>query len=128
MVYTYDYDNQNYNPSLPVIEIQVGRAGTTPTFVVTALVDSGADATIIPLPILKRLRARKGEKAVMRGTTPGRIPVDLCYVALELPGYHHAHLPIVGDLTNNEVILGRDVLNHLVVTLNGLASVVELNE
>jgi hypothetical protein len=38
------------------------------------------------------------------------------------------HIQVVGDTEGEEAILGRDVLNQLIVTLNGLASVVEISD
>ena len=34
----------------------------------------------------------------------------------------------VADPQNNEIVLGRDVLNQFMVTLNGLASAVEISQ
>ena len=37
-------------------------------------------------------------------------------------------MPVVGDKLGDEVIVGCDVLNQFIVTLNGLASVVEISQ
>jgi hypothetical protein len=35
---------------------------------------------------------------------------------------------VVGDEINSEIIIGRDILNQFIVTLNGLASIVEISQ
>ena len=125
MLYTFDYD-RNYVPSAPAAEILIGRAQTEPTLSLTAMVDSGADASLIPIVALTQVRARKGRQAWLRGMTGQRIAVDLYLISLRLGPYSQQALWVAGGISPDEIILGRDVLNHLVVTLNGLASIVEI--
>ncbi len=84
-----------------------------------ALIDSGADSTSVPLSYLEQLRARRNRKAWLRGTTGDRLLVDLYAVAIGLGPYKQGWLEVIGDAVNEEVVIGRDVLNHLEVTLNG---------
>jgi hypothetical protein len=124
-IYSYDYDT-TYNPAMPMVEMTIGIAMSDPSLDLAALVDSGADATLIPISYLHQIRARRSRKTWMRGTAGGRILVDLFAISLRLGSFTQAHLEVVGDTENNEIILGRDVLNHLSVTLNGPASSVEI--
>lgn len=41
--------------------------------------------------------------------------------------FTHAALEVIGNRQSDDIIVGRDVLNHMIVTLNGLANVVELS-
>ena len=125
LVYSYNYDT-TYNSAMPMAEIVIGRAMNGPFLSLLALVDSGADATLIPISYLRQIRARLSRKTWMRGTTGERILIDLYPISLRLGSFMQAHLEVVGDTENNEIILGRDVLNHLSVTLNGPASSVEI--
>ena len=93
-----------------------------------ALVDSGTDATIIPINFLQKIRARRSRKMWMRGTAGGRVLVDLYQISLQLGPFAQTLLEVVGSTQNEEVIVGRDVLNHLTVTLNGPANSVEVVE
>lgn len=124
-MYTFEYDG-SYIPSMPVAEIQIGKSNTAPALVLRAIVDSGADATIIPVRWLKQIRARKSEKAWMSTTTASRRLIDLYAVSLRIGGFEQRALSVVGSLDMEEAILGRDILNHLIVTLNGLAGVTEI--
>jgi hypothetical protein len=47
LVYTHDYDS-DYNPAMPVVEIQLRRSANYPPIHLQAIVDTGSDATMIP--------------------------------------------------------------------------------
>jgi hypothetical protein len=125
LVYTYDYDTV-YNPAMPVVEIEIGRAMADVSLSLTALVDSGVDATIIPLRYLRQIQARHGRTAWMRGTTGVGKLVMLYAISLQLGFFRQAHLEVVGDDEHDEIIVGRDVLNHLAITLDGPGSSVQI--
>lgn len=111
---------------MPVAEIWLGRAQRPPTLSLIALVDSGADGTIIPLKHLLALQARRSRKKLLRGVTGNISLVDTFEVSFRLGSYERATLEVVADPQNREIILGRAVLNQLIVMLNGLASMVEI--
>ena len=125
MVYNYPYDS-SYNPAMPFVELSVGRLRGQIELTLPALVDSGADATIIPIRYLQRIRVRQSEKKWMRGMAGGRYRVTLYPLFLQI-GSQTMYVPVVGDELYDEVIVGRDVLNQMVVTLNGLANMVEVS-
>jgi hypothetical protein len=127
MIYSFDH-NMDYVPAIPIAEIAIRYATNAPEVSLSAIVDSGADATIIPMQFLRRVRARKGEKAWMRGPALQRMQVDRYWVAIRVGGHMTIHVQVVGDNQGEESILGRDVLNQLIVTLNGLAAVVEISD
>lgn len=76
---------------------------------------------------LRQIRARRSRKMWMRGVAGGRILVDLYPISLRLVPFSQAHLEVVGS-EDNEVIIGRDVLNDLLVTLNGPGHSVQIAE
>jgi predicted aspartyl protease len=125
MVYTFEYDS-TYVPALPVVELRIGHAQAEPTLLVRAIVDSGADATIIPVQLLRQVGARKSRQAWMCGFASPRILVDLYAVSIHLGAFEQRSLLVAAGSELKEVILGRDILNHLIVTLNGLGSAVEI--
>lgn len=124
-IYTFNYDT-SYNPSIPSVDLEIGPALGEMAMELKAVVDSGADASLVPIQYLQQLGARRSRKAWMRGTTGERVLVDLYAVAIRIGPYQQGLLDVVGTTIDDEVIIGRDVLNHLTVTLNGPASVVEL--
>ncbi len=121
-VYSYQY-NQAYIPAMPVVEVTVKATKGQVTLV--ALVDSGADATMIPLPILKQVGGRYVSQARLRGITGDSQFIELYLVNLELGAGAIYAIEAIATI-DDEMILGRDVLNQLVVTLRGTAEVVEI--
>lgn len=128
MVYTFDYDSSYpFGPALPVIELSIQPVGgTTTNVVLTAIVDSGADATIFPIHGLERADVEQVGRARMRWGSHSSQVYDV-YLAAVRVGRDLIHgVRILANKENSEAVLGRDVLNQLVVTLNGPANVVEI--
>lgn len=126
MLYTYDYDI-GYVPSMPVVNIVIGPALAPPTLILTAIVDSGADATTIPVQFLRQIQARRSNQVWIRGTAMQRVAASLYPISLRLGSFELRRIQVVGDTQYGETILGRDILNQLIVTLNGLANTVEIS-
>jgi len=127
-VYIYDYD-VHYRPALPLVEIAVWAddAEENKQLTLTALVDSGADATMLPLRYLRQLGASKGDRQIMRDASGLSYRVDSYLVNLRFAG-QRLQLHVLADRNNAQALLGRDVLNYFVVTLNGLAYTVEVRQ
>ena len=124
LIYTYAY-SQQYNPSAPVIEVAApGMRHTTERIV--ALVDSGSDGTIIPVDLLERINARCVGDARMVGIVGGSFVVDIYLATLIIGAHTMSAVRVVAALEGAEAIIGRNVLNRLVVTLDGLAGMTEI--
>jgi predicted aspartyl protease len=112
---------------MPVVEIKFHMPGRTPsdrTYV--ALVDSGSDGTLVPIDILEGLGARYVGDAIIRWLWGVSNPVDI-YLVSVIVGPQTVHgVRVIAVPEDSEIILGRNVLNHLIVTLNGLAGVTEI--
>jgi predicted aspartyl protease len=126
-VLTFPYD-AHYQPPMPVVDLEVsvpGRASLQR--LVSALVDSGSDGTLIPVDLLEEVGARCVGEARLRGMTGSSQLVNVYLVSLRV-GTSLVHgLRVVAAPEQAELILGRNALNHLVVTLNGPASVTEIS-
>lgn len=110
----------DYFPAMPALVLRLGYPGEgLAVGPVTALVDTGADGTLIPQPLLdeiraplvdsKRIRSHWGEwrQALV-------FAVDMAVDDLQLPA-----IEVVGDEVGSDIILGRNVLNRLSLLLNG---------
>ena len=126
-VFMYNY-NSDYHPAMPMVEISIGLPMTDTAIDVRGIVDSGADATIIPVRYLLEMGARLSRKAIMRGVAGGEALVDLYAISIRLGPYRQGFVEVVGDISGDETIIGRDILNHLSVVLNGLGTAVEVFE
>jgi predicted aspartyl protease len=125
-IYTYDY-SQAYDPPFPVIEITLslpGQVQNEATF--TALIDSGSDGTLIPLDILEGMGARYVDQARIRSILGDSRLVNLYLVSLGIGPHQIPAVRAIAAVEGQEIILGRDILNQLVITLNGPASVSEI--
>ena len=128
MSISFNY-SRPFDPTMPIVEVSVRAVGTShPASVVTALVDSGADATILPLSVLQQVGARYVRGRVMRGVTGIPENVDTYLVTIQIGPYVVNGIRAVAYDNNMDPITGRDVLNNLVVTLDGLAQEIVVSE
>ena len=120
--YMFDYD-RSYSPPAAVLDIVVdGYDDRFEPEACRAIVDSGADATMFPEKMLKRINAQRlapDGLQFVRGVTGAREAVSLYVVRIrigeiEVGGIRAAAI-------GNECIIGRDLLNRLIVELNGLS-------
>lgn len=74
------------------------------------------------------MNARRSSQAIFRSVTGASEIADIYEVSLRVGPHVFHKVRVVADRHNPMMILGRDVLNHLIVTLNGLAAAVELHE
>ena len=127
LVFTQEYERRTYDPPMPVLDVGVSRPGlSAPSATVEAVVDTGADGTLIPRDILEHVDATFVDRAYLRGITGERRPVDLYLVTLHLGPLRIAGVRAVALSPGDTSILGRDVLNQLDITLSGIAGVTEV--
>jgi predicted aspartyl protease len=127
-VYTYPYSH-DYHPSMPVIEVGLNVPGRSQAEkLLAALIDSGSDGTLIPIDVLEEVGARHVGNARIRGILGDSQPVDIFLASLRIGSHLVRAARIVATPEGSEeIILGRNVLNHLIITLNGPASTTEIS-
>lgn len=124
-LYTYDY-NRDYFPSAPFVDIELNNYGkSAASILLSAQVDSGADVTAVPIGSLQRINAAYEETRVMRGISGNAEYVDLYWVSVHAAG-ETFYRKVIALAKGDEAIIGRDILKHLHVTLNGHASMTEI--
>ncbi len=110
--YTHDYDNRHYFPAAPVVEITVKGPHTEhPGIQLTALLDSGGDATILPSHILHSVNALYVETKQMRGIINQPIEVDTYLTTIQIGICTLPGIEVVAMDNNSEAVIGRDMLN-----------------
>jgi len=124
MIYHYA---ETWYPPMPVLEIRLGYPEENLSLgPYTAIVDTAADGTIIPIQLVERLEApfvddvrsysQWGEWHRARMFTVDTGIDQLCLPAIE----------VVGDERGDEIILGRNVLNKLRLLLDGPNTLVKV--
>ncbi|HRW08859.1 MAG TPA: hypothetical protein P5121_27335 [Caldilineaceae bacterium] len=128
-MHTFTYHN-GYTPSAPVVDIEI-LSPQNPNVSVTvqsALVDSGSDTTLLPINLLKQIHARVIETVNLVDIHGISTRADLYRVVIKIGPHTLRAASAVARTIGSEVIVGRNVLNHLTITLDGPAGVVELPE
>lgn len=126
MVRSYEYSSL-YFPSAPVVEIGLRKTSTAPEIQVEALIDTGADASLMPLALLKRVDASYVTTVSMQSVLGISQRIATYLVAIRVG---NIIVPGIRALATkgSEPILGRDVLNQLILTLNGPALTTQIHE
>ncbi len=127
IAYSHPYNNRDYDPAAPVMEVIIHKSGTETGKSVTALIDSGADATMIPMAVLETIQARYLETRRMRAVIGQPVTVDTYLISVQVGSHTIPGIEAIAMQEGTEAIIGRDVLNQLIVTLNGLAHEVEIS-
>jgi hypothetical protein len=127
LIHTHQYSDL-YDPPMPVREVVLHNPLSDPLRVAAqALIDSGADATMVPEDLLRQIDAIYVDTLFIRGVTGVRERVNLFAVDVHIGVEIIPNIYAVAMKPETELILGRDVINNLIVSLNGLAQVVEVS-
>lgn len=124
----YHYSH-SYFPPAPTIDITIiSAAESLRVGPLEALVDSGADGTIIPINYLEEIQAPPTVEMTIRSQWGERHSVMLYLVDIQIGDLLLPGIEVVGDEISDDIILGRDVLNRLRTLLNGPDERVEVSE
>lgn len=122
MSISFSYD-QDYRPPAPFVEATICAENQEAVY---ALLDSGADATMIPESVLYNINALHLRSQTLRGVTGHPVIVEMYLIEVRIGAYSMPGIQAIAS-RNTDVIIGRDVLQHLIVTLDGIGSVCEIS-
>lgn len=114
------YD-QSYVPPVPVIEIALRLPEGDQIGPLPAVIDTGADVTVVPISTLAQLPIRPFQSGFLRSQWGERRSIDLYLLDIQIGGLTLPGVDVVGDELGHELILERNVLNKLIVLLDGPA-------
>lgn len=114
----FNYNKQVYPPA-PFVYLSFALPDSKDYRRVPALVDTGADQTIIPLEAIANLGVKFGDDVQIRGMMSDAEPARTFYVDLSVEGVPPVCLEVVAIDLDEYALLGRDFLNLFKVTLNG---------
>lgn len=107
---------------MPVIGALVGAPGTVPRVAVPALLDSGADRTVVPADLARALDLPVVGTVRIETVVGGRV-ARLHAVSVSMVD---ETVDVQAIAAADEFLVGRDLLRRFVVTLDGPAGEVEL--
>ena len=112
--------NRQYVLPFPALEISLRASDDSPAIgALSALVDTGADITLVPLSLLEQIEAPELDEVRLRSHWGHATTVTTYLVNIELSTGVLPGLEVVGDLHAGEIVLGRDVLNRLLLLIDG---------
>jgi len=118
---------KNYHPAMPALKIWLGYPTEALTIgPLVAIVDTGADSTLVPQQWLDKIEAPFSDEARLRSHWGEWREVALFTIDLGIETMRLPSVEVVGDDEGTEVILGRNVLQRLKMLLDGPSSQVEI--
>ncbi len=121
MTQRFRYDRTKL-PAVPILPVRVGATAGRKGVMSTAIVDTGADTSVIPVRIARDLRLPAVGEVTVGGVT-GAERVSLYSVELEVAGLS---VPVEAAGMGNHILIGRDVLNQWTLILRGPKETLEL--
>lgn len=119
--------SQAYLPSAPLLQVRFCNAEDMRfTQFVDGFVDTGADSTIAPVKLIRKIGATIGGVQSIRSQWGEARTVKMYVVDVEVEGINFPGIWVVGDDRGEEVILGRNLLNRMRILLDGLAEEIEI--
>lgn len=112
--------HQNWEPPAPVVEVAFANPLTKQARTVFCLLDTGADACHLPCSVIDKLGPTKFEPWETEVVGGSIVETRAHFLSVTFCGREMGELEVVelpeGD---DQPLLGRDVLNQFVVTLDG---------
>lgn len=116
-----------YRPPTPVLEVAIaGPKAMDWVEAGTALIDSGADGTIVPSHLLNSISAAEWDQAWIRGQWGESRLVYQYEIDIRIGDRVFPNVIVVADTLENDLILGRDFLALIRLVLDGPAQTLEL--
>ena len=120
-------DNRQINPPAPFVHVTIERPSSEGTSIeVPAQIDSAADITVIPWRVVEELQlVQFGEQSVAGfGGYTLELPTFLIQIGLR--GQPLRPVKVLASRDESFALLGRDVLNHHQLVLDGPNLVLEV--
>ena len=112
-----------YDPPAAVVPLEIQHPHGSAVVLLPALVDTGADVTVLPVSLAAQLRLPSVGRAVVSGLDGLARIVQICAAHVRCAGLT---LIVEAAVYGREALAGRDLLNRLVVRLDGPGAVLDV--
>lgn len=122
MAQTFTFAKMGAAEPLPIVPITLQDETGQKTELLNAIVDTGADGTVVPLQVLRQAGFRPNRQRKLIRTASATQPPEVALgysLTLILGSLTLAEVDVYGSREFSEVILGRNVLNRLQFTYDG---------
>ncbi|GAI08177.1 unnamed protein product [marine sediment metagenome] len=123
----YKY-SRNFNPPAPVVELSISAPLSNASTLSIALIDSGADITVIPDGTISQLKLWRVDSMPTSGFGKGVIEATVYAAILSVEGILKPKIYRVLSWNEDYALLGRDLLKQLIAVLNGPSEELSLRE
>jgi predicted aspartyl protease len=114
-------------PPAPALEVRLlNPVSGQRTSYQHAILDTGSDTTVIPINLLYFLEVKSFRQQRVLGLWGGEAMIDLYYVNFEISGSLFTRIEVIGNDTESEILIGRNLSNKLRLLLDGPDQTVEL--
>ena len=114
-------------PPIPVLPVVLYHAASgVGSAEISALVDTGADATLVAARYLRQIAAEELYVTRVRSHWGESRAAKIYLVDMEVVGQRLPGVEVIADDQSNDVLLGRTVLNRLILLLDGPGRRVDL--
>ena len=121
--------NYQYDPPAPFVELTLINSNEMlRTNLLSAMVDTGADNTIVPISYLEDIGVPQTMERFIRTQWGDRHPVGLYLVDVKIGDLTLPSIDVVGDEWADELIVGRDILNRLRLLSDGPQKIITITE
>lgn len=118
----------SFNPPAPVAEVTIAHPVTAKkSAVLRGKLDSGADVTVIPERLVGQLGISPKGRIWTRGYDGTYSQRPVYYIRLTVEGFDLAAMRCIAA-DRSDVLLGRNVLNRFIITLDGKNLTFELKD
>lgn len=125
----HSYDKNNFDPPAPVLEVSLTTPGPVSYGQMVrspALLDSGADMTVIPRWIAQQLQLKYVDEVLACGYDG--IPKETFVYSVKIIFDNLGDFIIKTIVSNNEhILIGRDILNKWSLFLKGRSKIFEIS-
>jgi predicted aspartyl protease len=122
------YDS-SFVPPAPVLHIRLASPGESPQGESLAgIADTGSDGTLVPVRILEAIEAIDVGEAILYGVLGETRNVHLYEVDIHIGDVTLPNVIVVGDDHGDEIVIGRNILNGLILLLDGQRNLTDLLE